>query len=344
MGADDDERGGARTEELPIARELDTAPRVLGPEEAQIARPDGERLVRAMLADWASTDPWLRRKLDARTVIANVAAIGPTQLIVRTRFEERGMRFVLRSRPRGGEETQPPDPWSIDVALPTDSAPGHEATRSLGTELAMSCLHCDGQGHGACQHCGGTGNQNVGTDTSHQCSACNGDGDARCTTCVGTGAVWGAPTVWARISAREDVRLVDDAATLSLADEVFLDLQDPGRGGAVFHTQRAERLSELRLEGGYRTNASSGRLAQTTRKLLADLDLPVHARIREQVLELRKVPAFALTVDGTSVVVYGDPPIVHPPHALRRRSRAMPMAVAAALLSIAGWVSWLLLR
>jgi hypothetical protein len=221
-------------------------------------------------------------------------------------------------------------------------------TRSLPGEIAMGCSVCNRQGHGSCQRCGGAGSINVsigdGAHTTERCTVCNGAGHADCTTCVGTGALWAAPTVWARITSREDVRLVDDVATFALPNDVFLDLQNPDRGGRIFHTQRAERITELRLgDGGYRSNASSGSLAEATRTLLADLDLPPRARIHEQILELRKVPAFALKIDGTSVVVYGDPPVVYPTDALRRRSRAVPIAVAAAFVSIAGWVCWLLL-
>ena len=294
---------------------------------------DDERAAREMLADWASTDPWLRRAPDARAVISEVAAVGPTQLIVRTRYEERGVRATLRSRPRGGAEGEGPDPWSVAIALPTDAAPGHEVTHALLGEIAMGCRGCGGEGHVVCFRCVG----------EIHCVVCNGSGQASCPTCHGTGAVWAALTVWARVAARDDVRLVDDGAARALPDEVFLDLQDPEHGGRVFHVQRAERLIELQLgDGGYRSNATAGPLADAARALLAAIDLPLAARVHEQVLELRKVPAFALAVDGAPVIVYGDPPVVYPADALRRRSRVVPI-IAAALIAASGTVGWLLL-
>jgi len=294
---------------------------------------EDERAAREMLADWASMDPWLRRAPNARAVITEVAAVGSTQLIVRTRYEERAVRFTVRSRPPGGAETEAPDPWSVAIALPVDAAPGQEVTHDLPGEIAMGCRGCRGAGHVVCFRCAG----------DLHCLLCNGTGQATCPTCHGTGALWGALTVLARMAARDDVRLVDDAATRALPDEVFLDLQDPEHGGRVFHVQRAERLIELQLrDGGYRSNATTGPLAEATSTLLAALELPAAARVREQVLELRKVPAFALTIDGTPVIVYGDPPVVYPADALRRRSRAVPI-LAAAIIVAGGAVSWLLL-
>jgi len=292
-----------------------------------------ERAAREMLADWASTDPWLRRAPHARALITDVASVGPTQLIVRTRYEERGVRATVRSRPRGGAETESPDPWSIAIALPADAAPGHEVTHVLPDEIAMGCRGCGGEGHVVCFRCAG----------EIHCVVCNGSGQASCPTCHGTGALWAALTVWTRVAAREDVRLVDDGAARALPDEVFLDLQDPEHGGRVFHVQRAERLIELQLgDGGYRSNATTGPLADAARALLAALPLPAEARVHEQVLELRKVPAFVLTIDRTPVIVYGDPPVVYPADALRRRSRVVPI-LAAALIAAGGVVGWLLL-
>ena len=279
----------------------------------------------AALRRWHAERPWAR--VDPRTLaLEEVLAVGPTQVILESLYERRGVRYELRAaRGRPERPGEGPDPWSVTLEHPEGARLGHEVKQRLANATVhMDCTLCQSTGQMNCVRCGGTGSTDEGGSTQ-ACFGCGGRGYVRCDTCDGAGGVLGEPTVWSVLSRHREVRTLED---LGLPMDVFFALHDgasgrdtEGDGGGLIHVQEGERVHTLQRAQGYRDDArhgASSALHRAVEKLAAEPGVTGNDRIHHQRLEVRQVPVYALILrGGESVFVYGEPLQLSPTNALR---------------------------
>lgn len=281
------------------------------------------------LGQWHAQAPW-GRKDPATLAIDDVLAVGPTQVVLESVFERRGVRYALRRAPdKPAVPAVGPDPWSVTLEHPSSPVLRRELTLQLPGTLHMECSVCGTSGEMHCLRCGGSGYSSEGGGTE-SCFHCRARGLVVCDTCDGSGGVLGEPTVWSLLDRHREVRTVEDEA---LPMDVFFalhgartqrsDATDGGGssdGSVVIHEQTGERVHALQRSQGYRDDALHGaeaRLHQVVGKLAAAPGVPSTDRIHRQRLEVRQVPVYQVCLrNGESVFIYGDPLQLSPPETL----------------------------
>ena len=201
----------------------------------------------AAIQSWRARKAWARR--DPATLdVERVEAVGPTQVALISRYEARGVRYQLSPAPsRPTHNEKGPDPWSVHLQHPSGAPVGHEVSTSIsGTTVHMDCAYCSGNGELKCERCDGSGRIRAGR-SSYTCTTCHGRGQVRCEQCVGSGGLIGTPSVWSRIEQHEELQVHEST---ELPIDVFLALSERTHGGEVIHRQEAERIVDLRREGG----------------------------------------------------------------------------------------------
>jgi len=204
-----------------------------------------------------------------------------------------------------------PDPWATELHMPPDAPVGHEDASMLrGADIPLDCAVCSAQGERTCERCGGDGSVGSGRNR-RRCEVCEGRGQVTCTTCGGSGGMIGSPIVWGRIDTHEEIRTT---GTDTLPLEVAFDLVERAAPGELLHRQEGELLTDVRLEGGYRGGSTlPPEVARTTEALLREPSVGTGARIRGQVLELRRTTVLEVRLEGgEAVYVWGEPPKVFP--------------------------------
>lgn len=269
-----------------------------------------ERFVERMTA-WHAVQPWARVAPRALS-IASVAAVGPLQISLRTRFESRGIRYELRAAStRTLEHVAGPDPWASPLRLPSDAPVGHEVTQPLSVaEIPMDCGMCSAQGDVSCTRCDGTGSISSGKNR-RQCPTCRGAGRVRCGQCEGSGGVLGRPSAWARMDEHEVLRTL---GTDALPLDVVFDLSEHPSPGEVMHRQSAEQVHDVRGDAGYRGEPILTEAVRTAAEaLLREPGTGVGARIHQQELTVTRTTVLEATLSGgAALYVWGEPPRVHP--------------------------------
>jgi hypothetical protein len=268
-----------------------------------VAAPDDVQRVEALLARWVARMPSHR----AARAVRDVAWVGPMQILLRTTFEERGVRYRLAPAPRRDEPDPPPDPWAVGLRHAEGAAVGDTVQQtSEDAAVHIDCAVCFATGDADCTPCDGDGK--IGDRT---CGKCDGRGRHVCDACRGSGGVSGEPTFWSRLGLHEEVRSVGGR---DLPVDVAADLAVSPQPGEVVHRQEGERLHDLVLVGGYRDAAREHEpLVDACRRLCADPGIPRGARVLGQVLEVRRVPVAWARLEGDAEVwCWGDPPRVWP--------------------------------
>ncbi|UJR84739.1 Hypothetical protein I5071_68180 [Sandaracinus amylolyticus] len=275
----------------------------------------------------------------------DVEISGPTQVLLRSIYEARGVRYQLQpALQRTLEDVPGPDPWSAPLRQPEGAAVGHELTFVMhGHHVPMDCGVCSATGETSCVACEGTGRVQSG-NRSHACATCGARGFVRCAMCHGSGGLIGHPTIWSRIEAHHEVRTI---GTDDLPLDVAVDLTGANDDGEVVHRQEGSRVLEMRSEGGYRDAARAhDAIARTARALCDHPGVPDRARIVSQVLEVRRVPVLVLRLeDGRTIHAWGEPPQISPPRALDSTAlvvlRASPWLALASSIAAAAtyWLS-----
>ncbi len=278
---------------------------------------EDEQLVRRALREYHQAKSWARLDLSEATIEA-IEPVGPWQLVLRTIYEERGVRYDVQPNPGRASRGPRPDPWALPLEHPADARPGSEVSRAVeGVEVEMDCGICQKTGECSCPHCGGQGRVQSG-DSSTRCRHCDGRGRTACGTCQASGTLYGTPTGWSRLGQAEYIRVLESA---ELPLDVFLDLQDGDDGGITLQVQEGSPIHELAFEGHgahYRQSAKvDEQLARTARSMLDAPDIPPGTRARRQRLELRRVPAWRIRfASGKATLLFGTPPKAHPPRSL----------------------------
>ncbi|GBM07707.1 hypothetical protein AVEN_137591-1 [Araneus ventricosus] len=107
----------------------------------------------------------------------------------------------------GPENGPSPDPWDVQVGVPTKFIDHKITTEIPHTALVKTCSTCDGdkevdcsscygRGSSSCSSCSGSGRDSendscssCGGSGSERCWRCSGDGKVECSTCNGNGKV-----------------------------------------------------------------------------------------------------------------------------------------------------------
>ncbi len=253
---------------------------------------------------WARVDPL---RLDIETV----EMAGPLQVTLRSVFESRGVRYSLApAQQRTAKNVAGPDPWASPLSHPIDAAVGHEVTEPTDGLVPMDCSLCSASGEIGCDRCQGMGRVQSGR-YSQICPVCRGRGVLPCGTCRGSGGLVGAPTVWSRIDAHEELRTM---GTDALPLEVALDLGDTPVAGEVIHRREAERITDAQATAGYRDGAGvPPEIAEAVAALVRSSGVPGGTKLRRQTLEVRRAPVFEVRLRSAQVVyVWGGPAKVFP--------------------------------
>jgi len=285
---------------------------------------------------WARADP-------TKLTIARVEPVGPMQIVLRSVFEARGVKYTLEPAPSRPSLNEPgPDPWGVTLEQPPNPPIGHEVSaRVPDVRVHMDCGLCSAMGDMTCTRCDGMGRIKQGKH-SQTCPVCGGAGQIQCPQCVGSGGLFGHPTAWSRIEERT-VRRVHESSTLP--NEVFLALNEGDHGGEMIHEQQGEQIVDLVRQGGYRDAAGSeDPLRQLVQKLCENPDVPAGARLIRQSLRVSRVAAWEIALEsGESLWVYGDPPRVSPagalPSAALRAAKIVPAVVVGGAALFGAW--WL---
>lgn len=286
----------------------------------------------AALARWHAESPWARVD-PASLAIDDVIAVGPTQVILMSTFERRGVEYEIASANTAPDVQDPgPDPWSVPLQHPEGLPLGSTVrTRLAGMKVHKDCGLCSRMGETQCLTCSGDGQVQHG-DRRSRCGTCNGRGQVKCDSCSGSGGVMGTPTVWSAIELHREVRVIE-AGELPL--DLFLALQNTTADSVLVHTQEDERIDGLRRSQGYRDDAMHGpeaRLHTVVGALAAAPGVEPGDRIVRQRLEVRQVPVFQVQLAvGEPVFVYGDPPRILPDGAL--------VSVGGRVAKVAPWVA-----
>ncbi|MCA9610374.1 MAG: hypothetical protein KC619_32485, partial [Myxococcales bacterium] len=130
----------------------------------------------AALARWRGEQPWARVDPGALE-IAEVAAVGPTQVRLTSIYEARGVRYELEPAPRRPALREDgPNPWNVSLEHPPDLPVGNEVRTALrGVTVHMDCGMCSGSGDLVCSQCDGSGRIQRGR-SSYTCPSCHGRG------------------------------------------------------------------------------------------------------------------------------------------------------------------------
>lgn len=271
-----------------------------------------DRFLERMSA-WHAVQPWARVAPQALS-ITSVAAVGPLQIALRSRFESRGIRYELRAAStRTLEHVAGPDPWATSLRLPSDAPVGHEIAQPLSVaEIPMDCGMCSAQGDVSCARCDGTGSVSSGKNR-RQCPTCRGGGRVRCDQCNGSGGVLGKPSAWARMDEHEALRtLGTDALPLDIA----FDLTEHPSPGEVLHRQEAEQIHDVRGDAGYRGEpVLTTEVRSAAEALLRDPGIGAGARLHRQTLVVTRTTVLEASLGGggeQKLYAWGDPARVHP--------------------------------
>ena len=286
----------------------------------------------AALTRWHAERRWARLA-PAALDIHDVAAVGPTQVILTSTFERRGVEYEIVHANTAPDVQDPgPDPWSVPLQHPEGLPLGSSVRSRLpGTKVHMDCGLCSRMGETQCPTCHGDGQVQHGERTS-RCGTCNGRGQVRCDSCNGSGGVMGTPTVWSAIELHRELRVIE-ASELPL--DLFLALQNTTSDSVVVHTQEDQRIDGLRRSQGYRDDAMQGtdaRLHSVVSALAAAPGVDPGDRIVRQRLEVRQVPVFRLLLTRSEpIFVYGDPTRILPEDAL--------VSVGGKVARVAPWLA-----
>lgn len=288
----------------------------------------------AALQRWRSVRPWAR--VDPATLdIRDVLAVGPTQVILESTVERRGVEYEIHAASTAPDvQDRGPDPWDTPLRLPGGQPLGSKVRAQLPSiRVHKDCGLCSRSGEMVCMACGGDGQVRDG-DSTARCGSCRGRGQVRCDSCNGSGGVMGTPTVWSSIELHRELRVIEAS---ELPMDVFLELQNQARDSVLMHTQEDRRIDGLRRSMGYRDDAMQGpeaRLHSVVGAMAAAPGVEPGDRILRQRLEVRQVPVFQLVLsDQEPVFVYGEPPRLSPAGALT--STAGKVAKVAPWLAVA---------
>lgn len=288
------------------------------------------------LSRWTARSYWSRLSVRPEDVV-EARSVGPTQVVLRTTYEQRGVRYQLRPASRRPHEEDPaPKAWSFELTFPDGARLGAEIVHDVATDLHHDCGVCSATGQMNCPTCNGDGTIRRGKSTV-TCPRCAGHTAIECESCQGSGGVFARPAVWARLEEAEVVR-VREAEELPI--DVLLDLQEASDGDLI-HEQRAPHITSLNTADSEEPSEVA-RFDDLVQELLAEPDLPKGARAREQHLEIRRVPAFAVTFrGGGEVFVYGEPPKARPEARLRsplyQVARVAPFVGGVVVLAAVAW-------
>lgn len=302
-------------------------------------------LALASLHRWRAEKPWAR--VDPASLdIHEVLAVGPTQVILESTVERRGVEYeIVRANTAPDVQDAGPDPWSVLLQHPEGYPLGSKVRSHLPSmKVHKDCGMCSRSGEMVCLGCGGDGQVPNG-DSTATCGRCRGRGQVRCDSCGGSGGVMGTPTVWSSIELHRELRVVEAS---ELPMEVFLELQNRTRDSVLVHAQEDARIEGLRRSMGYRDDATHGpdaRLHSVVGAMAAAPGVEPGDRIVRQRLEVRQVPVFQLVLGaGEPVFVYGDPPRLSPEHAfvspVGKLARVAPWIAVALTLAAGALYAW----
>jgi hypothetical protein len=269
---------------------------------------DQERVME-MLADFHLAKPWAR--VDPKTLsIDSVEAVGPTQVVLRSVYETRSIRYQLRPAKRPTFKPVVPDPWASEISFPNEAEAGTTKYLALaGTQIHLDCAACRSEGRVPCSECRGTGKAGGGR---LNCFECDGRQRVFCKTCDGQGGVLGVPTIHAGLHAHQEIRTL---GTEALPVELVLALGERAALGALIHREEGVAISELRLpSGGYRgEQVVSSKVIEAAHEVLARPGVPEAGRIQRQTLELKRTTVFQVRLTSGAVFYVWDNPVqVHP--------------------------------
>lgn len=273
---------------------------------------DHERVME-MLADYRLAKSWAR--VDPKRLrVASVEAMGPTQIVLRSTYETRSLRYQLSAASRPVYSPVEPDPWATELVFPAEASAGAKKEEPLlHTQIHFDCGVCSSQGRVDCSDCRGTGRG----PGNFPCFTCHGKETVRCKTCDGRGGLLGMPTVQARLDAHEEIRTL---GTEAFPVQLVLSLAEHEAAGELIHREQAPHITEVRLaSGGYRGEQQvSSKVVETTHAMLVKPGIPGDARIRSQTLEIRRTPVFQVRLEsGAMFYVWDKPARVHPIAPLR---------------------------
>lgn len=163
----------------------------------------------AALTLWHAERPWARVD-PASLPLDDVIAVGPTQVILMSTFERRGVEYEIAPANTAPDVQDPgPDPWTVPLQHPEGLPLGSKVRSRLpGMKVHKDCGLCSRMGETQCPTCAGDGQVQHGERTS-RCGTCNGRGQVRCDSCNGSGGVVGTPTVWSAIELHREVRVIE---------------------------------------------------------------------------------------------------------------------------------------
>lgn len=289
-------------------------------------------LALAALHRWRAEKPWAR--VDPASLdIHEVLAVGPTQVILESTVERRGVEYeIVQANTAPDVQDAGPDPWEVSLQHAEGRPLGSKVRAHLpNVKVHKDCGLCSRSGEMVCLACGGDGQVPNG-DSTATCGRCRGRGQVRCDSCGGSGGVMGTPTVWSSIELHRELRVIEAS---ELPMEVFLELQNRTRDSVLVHAQEDARIEGLRRSMGYRDDPTHGpdaRLHTVVGAMAAAPGVEPGDRIVRQRLEVRQVPVFQLQLaGGEPLFVYGDPPRLSPAGAL--------VSVGGKVAQVAPWVA-----
>lgn len=314
----------------PVSQEPTATPRELG---------------LAALQRWRAEKPWAR--VDPTTLpIEDVLAVGPTQVILESTVERRGVEYEITYANTAPDiQDAGPDPWQTALEHPAGQPVGSKVRARLpDVRVHKDCGLCSRMGEMVCPACGGDGQVRDG-DSTARCGRCRGRGQVQCDSCGGSGGVMGTPTVWSSIELHRELRVIEAS---ELPMEVFLELQNRTTDSVLMHAQQDTRIEGLRRSMGYRDDATHGpeaRLHTVVGAMAAAPGVEPGDRIVRQRLEVRQVPVFQLVLANQEpIFVYGDPPRLSPEGALvsvgGKLAKLAPVVIAVATAVAGALWAW----
>jgi len=307
---------------------------------------------RALLDRW-SLETWgARRGAGKGLDIRAAEAVGPLQVVLRTKYERRWVELQHRQAPPRPEGRHAPDAplpsfdlWAAPSAAPKDGRAFKDVTPVPEASGVVACPECSGVGRTTCNACGGQGtvvrSTSSGKSRTETCSTCNGSGETTCRTCDGSGATTATPLVHVECGTVEQVQVVESG---ELPTSVYLSLQEATGGACVFEEAAPGRL-EPRLAasgaggGAYRGEVGrhSPRANDAVNRLLSQEPVEGQHQIYGQEVRVLQVAAYRVDpTRGDPLWVFGDPPKVWPEDVLRGAGwwakRLAPWGIAALLV------------
>lgn len=308
---------------------------------------------RALLDRW-SLETWgARREAGKSLDIRAAEAVGPLQVILRTKYERRWVELQYRRaapRPEGRHAPDAPLPpldlWEVPCASPKDGSAFQDVIEVPQASGVVACPECSGGGRTTCTVCGGRGtvqrHSSSGRSSTETCSLCSGQGEITCPTCGGSGATTATPLVHVECGTAEQVQVVEGA---ELPTSVYLALQE-ATGGACVYEEGAPGRLEPRFaaagEGGgaYRGEVGrhSPRANEAVNRLLSQEPVEGQHQVYGQEVRVLQVAAFRVDpTRGDPLWVFGDPPKVWPDGVLRGAvwwaRRLAPWAIGVAAVA-----------